>query len=119
VRLGERQSYKDWLDLGRDLACWGLQEPWLVVSDGAPGLLEASEPEHAERRLRALVGELQREYPSAAACLADDLPARCVNPRYPPQLRKRLRSTNLLERSLEEVQRRVTVIGRLPGEPAA
>jgi len=31
-------------------------------------------------------------------------------------LRKRLRSSNLLERSLEEVQRRVKVIGRFPGE---
>ena len=36
--------------------------------------------------------------------------------RYPLRLRKRLRSTNLLERSLEEVQRRVKVIGRFPGE---
>ncbi len=77
---------------------------------------EASDPEDAERRLRALVGELQREYPSAAACLADDLPALCVHLRYPLRLRKRLRSTNLLERSLEEVQRRVKVIGRFPGE---
>ena len=52
----------------------------------------------------------------AAACLAEDLPALCVHLRYPPRLRKRLRSTNLLERSLEEVQRRVKVIGRFPGE---
>ena len=36
--------------------------------------------------------------------------------RYPGRLRKRLRSSNLLERSLEEVQRRVKVIGRFPGE---
>jgi putative transposase len=61
-------------------------------------------------------GKLEREYPSAAACLADDLPALTVHLRYPPRLRKRLRSTNLLERSLEEVQRRVKVIGRFPGE---
>jgi hypothetical protein len=32
------------------------------------------------------------------------------------RLRERLRSTNLLERSLEEVQRRTKVIGRFPGE---
>ena len=77
---------------------------------------EATEPAEAERSLRTLVGELEREYPSAAACLADDLPALVVHLRYPPRLRKRLRSTNLLERSLEEVQRRVKVIGRFPGE---
>lgn len=34
----------------------------------------------------------------------------------PLHLRKRLRSTNLLERSLEEVRQRTKVIGRFPGE---
>src|SRR5262249_51095729 len=53
---------------------------------------------------------------SAAACLAEDLPALCVHLRYAPRLRKRLRSSNLLERSLEEVRRRTKVIGRFPGE---
>ena len=69
-----------------------------------------------EARLRAVVGELEREYPSAAACLAEDLPALCVHLSYPLRLRKRLRSTNLLERSLGEVKRRTKVIGRFPGE---
>lgn len=77
---------------------------------------DAASPEEAEDNLRRLVAELEREYPSAAACLADDLPALCVHLRYPLHLRKRLRSTNLLERSLGEVQRRVKVIGRFPGE---
>ncbi len=77
---------------------------------------EADSPAAAEASLRALVGELQRPYPSAAACLADDLPALTVHLRYPLGLRKRLRSTNLLERSLGEVRRRTKVIGRFPGE---
>jgi transposase-like protein len=76
----------------------------------------AVSPEEAEASLRGLVAELEREYPSAAACLADDLPALCVHLRYPLHLRRRLRSTNLLERSLGEVQRRAKVIGRFPGE---
>jgi len=59
---------------------------------------------------------LERPYPSAAACLADDLPALCVRLKYFPRLRRRLRSSNLLERSLEEVRRRTKVIGRFPGE---
>ena len=136
--------------------------PWLVVSDGAPGLIkaidelwpeadrgrcavhklrnvvaklpgrpglheeikgaywaalnEAVDPADAEQRLRALVAELERPYPSAAACLADDLPALCIHLKYIPRLRKRFRSSNLLERSLEEVRRRTKVIGRFPGE---
>jgi transposase-like protein len=77
---------------------------------------EAGSPAEAETSLRALVGELEREYPSAAACLADDLPALTVHLAYPLRLRTRLRSTNLLERSLGEVRRRTKVIGRFPGE---
>jgi transposase-like protein len=162
VRLGQRERHEDWLDLGRDLTRRGLRAPWLVCSDGAPGLIkaitelwpeadrqrctvhrlrniiaklpkqpglherikgaywaaldEATDPEDAERRLRALVTSLEREYPSAAACLAEDLPALCVHLKYFPRLRKRFRSSNLLERSLEEVRRRTKVIGRFPGE---
>jgi putative transposase len=162
VRLGQRESREDWLDLGRDLARRGLRAPWLVVSDGAPGLIraiqelwpqadrqrctvhrlrnllaklpkrpelhehvkraywqaldEAVDPADAEQRLRQVIASLEREYPSAAACLADDLPALCVHLKYVPRLRKRFRSSNLLERSLEEVRRRTKVIGRFPGE---
>lgn len=76
----------------------------------------ATNPDEAEQGLRILVGELGGEYPSAAACLADDLPALTVHLAYPLRLRKRLRSTNLLERSLGEVRRRTKVIGRFPGE---
>lgn len=77
---------------------------------------QAGSAADGEARLRALVGELEPQYPSAAACLAEDLPALCVHLRYPLRLRKRLRSTNLLERSLGEVKRRTKVIGRFPGE---
>ncbi len=77
---------------------------------------EALDPEDAEQRLRQLVTNLEREYPSAAACQAEDLPALCVHLKYLRRLRKRFRSSNLLERSLEEVRRRTKVIGRFPGE---
>ena len=70
----------------------------------------------AEHRLRVLVGWLSAEWPSAAACLPDDLPALTVHLAYPVRLRKRLRSTNLPERSTEEARRRTKVIGRFPGE---
>ena len=162
VRLGQRESYEDWLALGRDLARRGLRAPGLVVSDGAPGLVKAiqelwpeadrgrctvhklrnvlaklpdrpglherikraywqaldtaTDPAAAEQQLRELVDDLADDYPSAAACLADDLPALCTHLTYVPRLRKRFRSSNLLERSLEEVRRRTKVLGRFPGE---
>lgn len=77
---------------------------------------EAASAADGEAQLRRLVSELERSYPSAAACLAEDLPGLCVHLSYPLRLRRRLRSTNLLERSLEEVKRRTKVIGRFPGE---
>lgn len=100
VRLGLRERYEDWLDLGRDLAKRSLRTPWLVASDGAPGLVNAIEElwPAADRqrctvhRLRNILaklpkqdtwGELEPQYPSAAACLADDLEALCVHLRYP------------------------------------
>src|SRR5437763_3875242 len=66
VRLGQRESHEDWLDLGRDLTRRGLRAPWLVVSDGAPGLIKAIEelwPEAdrgrcAVHRLRNIVAKL-------------------------------------------------------------
>src|SRR5215472_10337588 len=68
VRLGQRESHEDWLDLGRDLARRGLRAPWLVVSDGAPGLIKAIEelwPEAdrgrcAVHRLRNIVAKLPK-----------------------------------------------------------
>jgi putative transposase len=78
---------------------------------------EAEGRADGERRLRELIGWLSdRGFASAAACLADDLPALCAHLRYPLKHRRRWRSTNLLERSLGEVRRRTKVIGRFPGE---
>ncbi len=77
---------------------------------------QAGSAVEGEARLRGLVGELEIEFPGAAAAFAEDLPALCAHLGYPLRLRKRLRSTNLLERSLGEVKRRTKVIGRFPGE---
>ena len=43
VSLGMRESYEDWLSLGRDLIARGLGAPMLIVADGAPGLIKAIE----------------------------------------------------------------------------
>src|SRR5207237_775386 len=138
--------HEDRLCLGRELTRRGLRPPWLVVTDGAPGLIkainelwpdadrqrctvhrlrnilaklpnrpalherikgaywaaldEATHPEDAEQRLRQLVTTLQEQYPSAAACLAEDIPALCVHLKYFPRLRKWFASANLLQRPL-------------------
>jgi len=98
-----------WCSLTPTLHAWVRAAYWAALDT-------ATTPFEAEHGLRVLVGELSRDFPSAAACLADDLPALTVHLAYPLRLKKRLRSTNLLERSLEEVRRRTKVIGRFPGE---
>jgi putative transposase len=78
---------------------------------------EARNERDATERLQALVSELDRAGNAPAArCLADELDALVVHPRYPPRHRKRWRSTNLLERTLGEVKQRTKVIGRFPGK---
>src|SRR5438445_4372557 len=53
VILGQRERYGDWLEMGRGLVRRGLQTPWLVVADGAPGLMKAVEElwSEADRQL--------------------------------------------------------------------
>src|SRR6476661_2478708 len=78
---------------------------------------EAISEHDARQRLGALVDQLDTErFTAAARCLADDLDALVVHLRYPLRHRRRWRSTNLLERSLGEAQRRTKAMGRFPGE---
>ena len=48
-----------------------------------------------------------------------DLDALVCHLRFPSEHRKRIRSTNLLERTFVEVRRRTKIIGRFPGETSA
>jgi transposase-like protein len=57
-----------------------------------------------------------KRFPSAVACLNDDLASLFVYLRFPAEHHKRLRHANFIERTFGETRRRVKVIGRLPGE---
>jgi transposase-like protein len=72
VMLGMRESYEDWMALGRDLIARGLGAPMLVVADGAPGLIKAIDHcwpasdrqrccVHRARNLYAKLPERERE----------------------------------------------------------
>lgn len=80
---------------------------------------EAASPGEARRDLLALAGDYRGTYPSAAAVIERDVDALVAHLRWPTEHRKRIRSTNLLERTFVEVRRRTKVIGRFPGETSA
>jgi putative transposase len=85
---------------------------WKVFDD-------AGSPAEARRGLQAIIADYRTAYPSAMAVIERDLDALVAHLRWPTDHRKRIRSTNLLERTFVEVRRRTKVIGRFPGETSA
>jgi putative transposase len=90
-----------------------LKARWWKVFD------EAASPAEARRGLEAMVADYRAAYPSAMAVIERDLDALVAHLRWPSEHRKRIRTTNLLERTFVEVRRRTKVIGRFPGETSA
>jgi len=90
-----------------------LKARWWRVFD------DAASPAEARRGLHAIVEDYRAAYPSAMAVITDNLDALVAHLRWPSEHRKRIRSTNLLERTFVEVRRRTKVIGRFPGETSA
>jgi putative transposase len=80
---------------------------------------EARSPGEARRELQGIIEDYKAAYPSAMAVIENDLPVLITHLRFPSQHRKRIRTTNLLERTFVEVRRRTKVIGRFPGETSA
>ncbi len=80
---------------------------------------EARSAGEARQQLGALVSEYRAAYPSAMAVIERDLDTLVTHLRFPSEHRKRIRTTNLLERTFVEVRRRTKVIGRFPGETSA
>jgi putative transposase len=67
-------------------------------------------------RGRALIARFRARYPSAMECLEKDLEECLTYLLFPKEHQKRIRTTNLLERTFEESRRRTKVIPRFPGE---
>ncbi len=90
-------------------------EFWAIFDDidTEPG--EAAVRE-AQRRIDGFSDRHRTAYPAAVRCLEDDRQALTSFLRFPRQHWKRIRHTNLIERTFGETRRRVKVIGRLPGE---
>ena len=68
------------------------------------------------RRARRFIAKWKPLYPSAVACVEDNLEALLAYLAFPAEHHKRIRHSNLIERAFGETRRRTKVIGRLPGE---
>jgi putative transposase len=90
-----------------------LKARWWKVFD------DATSPADARRGLEAIINDYRSAYPSAMAVIERDTDALVAHLRWPSEHRKRIRTTNLLERAFVEVRRRTKVIGRFPGETSA
>lgn len=67
----------------------------------------------ARRRAKAFCARWGTLYPTA---VSDDIDALVAHLRFPAEHWKRIRHSNLIERTFGETRRRVKVIGRLPSE---
>ena len=81
-----------------------------IQQDGQAALAEG------RRRAKRFIAKWKPLYPSAVACVADNLDALLVHLLFPAEHHRRIRHSNLIERTFGETRRRVKVIGRLPGE---
>lgn len=72
--------------------------------------------EHVPARIDAFADKYRPAYPSAAKTLLTDREQLTSYLRFPAEHHKRIRHSNLIERTFGETRRRVKVIGRLPGE---
>ena len=70
----------------------------------------------AQCQAAAVAAKWQARYPTAVACVTDDLASLTVHLRFPAEHWGRIRHSNLIERTFGESRRRTKVIGRLPGE---
>lgn len=75
-------------------------------------------PDHATglRRGRALIARFRTRFPSAMECLEKDLAECLTYLLFPQEHQRRLRTTNLLERTFEESRRRTKIVPRFPSE---
>ena len=70
----------------------------------------------AQANIDGFARRYEHEFPAAVKCLLTDRQALTAYLRFPAEHWKRIRHTNLIERTFGETRRRVKVIGRLPGE---
>jgi transposase-like protein len=82
-------------------------------------MLKASSQQEAQRRIEEAAEELEEKASAALAILEDDLFDATAVLALPERYRRRLHTTNMLERLIQEIRRREKVIRIFPSEASA
>jgi putative transposase len=86
------------------------------VMDGLKGIFDAGDQTAANEQLQRLVHKYEKTAPKLAAWLEENVPEGLSVFALPASHRKRLRTTNLLERLNREIKRRTRVATLFPNE---
>lgn len=84
--------------------------------DDLRSVLDSADERAAGEQLRRLVGKYQKSAPKLAEWMEDNVPESLTVFRLPPAHRKRLRTTNMLERLNRELKRRTRVATLFPND---
>src|SRR3990172_2233591 len=93
-----------------------LEQDKAAVKESVRKVFYASTYEHAKEAVELFKKKWGMKYPSAVACLTENIEDCLTYYKYPYQHWLRIRTTNVVERSFKEVKRRVKVAGRFQNE---
>ena len=94
------------------------QEMKREVMDDLRGVLDAADEASGQEQLRRVIRKYEKAAPKLAAWLEANVPEGLTVLRLPPAHRKRLRTTNMLERLNRELKRRTRVATLFPNDAA-
>jgi putative transposase len=100
----------------RNLARKVPEDQWESFKEHVNACYQAPSLEVARMLKEEVLRRYEKELPSAIQCFLDDFEACIAHLRFPLNHRKTIRTTNLLERLLEEERRRTKVIPHAFGE---
>jgi putative transposase len=89
------------------------------VADGLRAVFDAPDRREAERQLEIVVGRYRTTAPKLADWLEANIPEGLTVFALPAKHRRRLRTSNMLERLNEEIKRRTRVAGLFPNDSSA
>jgi putative transposase len=92
-------------------AYWKIFDTTGLTTGPGPALAEI-----IDARITEMAAKYGPTYPSAMKCLTTDREGLTAYLRFPAEHHKRVRHSNVIERTFGETRRRTKVIGRLPGE---